>query len=55
MIQKLKEENKKLSKELNLLNKKETDKATKHINDVIDQYSEEFYKIKKDKNNDLER
>ena len=38
-------------KRFNLFNKKEIEKATKHINDEIDEYVEEFYimikKIKK--------
>ena len=36
----------------NLLNKKEIEKATKHINDEMDEYAEEFYKDKKDKEKD---
>ena len=35
-------------KGFNLVNKKEIDKATKHINDEMDEYAEEFYKTKKD-------
>lgn len=31
----------------NLFNKKEIDKATKHINNEIDEYAKEFYEIKK--------
>ena len=33
----------------NLFNKKEIEKATKHINEEMDEYAEEFYKDKKDK------
>lgn len=39
-------------KDFNLFNKKEVDKATKHINDEMDEYAEEFYKTKKDKEKD---
>lgn len=34
---------------LNLFNKKEVEKATKHINDEMDEYVEEFYNDEKDK------
>ena len=33
----------------NLFNKKAIEKVTKHINDEIDEYTEEFYNNKKDK------
>ena len=36
----------------NLFNKKEIEKATKHINDEMDEYAEEFYSDKKDKEKD---
>ena len=39
-------------KPLNLFNKKEIDEATKHINDEMDEYSEEFYNDEKDKEKD---
>lgn len=39
----------------NLFNKKEIEKATKHINDEMSEAAEKFYKTKKDKDNDLER
>ena len=42
-------------KEINRLekrNKKEIEKATKHINDEMDEYVEEFYYDKKDKEKD---
>ena len=39
-------------KGFNLFNKKEIEKATKHINDEMDEYAEEFYKTKKDKEKD---
>ena len=39
-------------KGFNLFNKKEIEKATKHINDKMDDYAEEFYKTKKDKEKD---
>lgn len=37
------------------LNKKEIDKATKHINNEMDEYAEEFYEIKKTKDDEIER
>lgn len=37
---------------LNLFNKKEVEKATKHINDEMDEYVEEFYNDEKDKEKD---
>ena len=56
------DENEKLKEErrfkgFNLFNKKEIEKATKHINDEMDEYAEEFYNDKKDKEKDdgLER
>ena len=39
-------------KGFNLFNKKEIEKATKHINDEMDEYAEEFYNEKKDKEKD---
>ena len=36
----------------NLFNKKEIEKATKHINDEMDEYVEDFYNDKTDKEND---
>ena len=39
-------------KEFNLFNKKEIEKATKHINDEMDEYAEDFYSDKKDKEKD---
>ena len=39
-------------KGFNLFNKKEIEEATKHINDEMDEYDEEFYNDKKDKEKD---
>ena len=39
-------------KGFNLYNKKELHKATKHINDEMDEYAEEFYQTKKEKEKD---
>ena len=39
-------------KGFNLFNKKEIEKATNHINDKMDEYAEEFYSNKKDKEKD---
>ena len=39
-------------KRFNLFNKKEIEKATKHINGEMDEVAEEFYKTKKDKEKD---
>ena len=39
-------------KGFNLFNKREIEKATKHINDEKDEYAEEFYSDKKDKEKD---
>ena len=39
-------------KSFNLFNKKEIEKATKHINDEMDEYTEEFYNNKKYKEKD---
>ena len=39
-------------KRFNLFNKKEIEKATKHINGKMDEVAEEFYKTKKDKEKD---
>ncbi len=47
---KRKEENR--FKGFNLFNKKEFEKATKHINDGMNEYAEEFYDDKKDKEKD---
>ena len=41
-------------KGFNLFNKKEIEKATKHINDEMDEYAEEFYNDKKEKEDDFE-
>lgn len=35
-------------RKFNLFNKKEIEKATKHINDEMNEAAEEFYKMKKD-------
>src|SRR5574344_1410857 len=48
----VKRKNEKLFKEFNLLNKKEIEKATKHLNNGMDEAAEEFYKTKKDKEKD---
>lgn len=40
------------NKRFNLFNKKEIEKATKHLNDEMDEAVEEFYKTKKDKEKD---
>lgn len=45
----------KSSRRLNLFNKNEIDKATKHINDEMDEYAKEFYETKKEKDNGFER
>ena len=39
----------------NLFNKREIEKATKHLNNEMDETTEEFYKHKKEKDNGLER
>ncbi|HIT10361.1 MAG TPA: plasmid recombination protein [Candidatus Onthousia faecigallinarum] len=39
----------------NLFNKREIEKATKHLNNEMDEATEEFYKHKKEKDNGLER
>ena len=39
-------------KGFNLFNKKEIEKATKHINDEMNEYAEDFYNDKGDKEND---
>ena len=41
-------------KGFNLFNKKEIEKAIKHINDEMDEYAEEFYNDKKDKEDGFE-
>lgn len=48
----VKRKNEKLFKGFNLLNKKEIEKATKHLNKKMDEAAEEFYKTKKDKEKD---
>ena len=52
MIQRLKKKEESRFKGFNLFNKKEVDKATKHINDEMDEYAEEFYETKKSKEKD---
>ena len=42
----------KLRKKFNLFNKKDIEKATKHLNDEMDEVAEEFYKTKKEKEKD---
>ena len=42
-------------KKFNLFNKKEIEKVTKHINDEMDEYAEEFYETTKSKDDELER
>ena len=42
----------KLFKGFNLFNKKEIEKATKHINDEMDEYAEKFYDNKREKEKD---
>ena len=37
---------------MNLFNKKEIEKASKHINDEMDEYAEDFYTNKEDKEKD---
>ena len=39
----------------NIFNKREIEKATRHINNELDEAAEEFYKPKKEKDNSLER
>ena len=41
------------NRRFNLFNKREIEKATKHLNDEMDEASEEFYKTKKDKDNNI--
>ena len=48
----VKRKSEKLFKGFNLFNKKEIDKSTKHINDEMYEYAEEFYNDKKDKEKD---
>ena len=43
---------KSIFKEFSLFNKKKIEKATKHINDEMDEYADEFYDDKKDKEKD---
>lgn len=52
MILKLKDKKKKDLKNFNLLNKKESEKATRNINNEMVEAAEEFYKTKKDKEKD---
>ena len=50
--ERLERQNKKIEnhkKQFNLFNKKEIEKATKHINDEMDESAEEFYETKKEK------
>ena len=49
---KVKRKEQRLFKGFNLFNKKEIEKATKHINDEMDEYAEEFYDEKRDKEKD---
>ncbi len=42
----------KVSSKLNLSNKKEIDKATKHLNNEMDEAAKEFYNTKKNKEKD---
>lgn len=42
-------------KGFNLFNKKEIEKSTKHINDEMEEYAEEFYNDKKKNSDELER
>ena len=51
----VKKKEEKMFKGFNLFNKKEIDKATKHINDEMDESSEDFYENKKSKDDELER
>lgn len=39
----------------NIFNKREIEKATRHINNELDEAAEEFYKPKKEKDNSFER
>jgi TRAP-type C4-dicarboxylate transport system substrate-binding protein len=48
----VKRKNEKSFKEFNLFNKGEFEKATKHINDEMDEYAEDFYQTKKGKEKD---
>ena len=48
----VKRKNEKSFKGFNIFNKKEIEKATKHLNDEMDEAAEEFYKTKKDKEKD---
>ena len=41
------------NRRFNLFNKKEREKATKHLNTEMDEAAEEFYKTKKDKDNNI--
>ena len=41
------------NRRFNLFNKREIEKATKHINDEMDEYAEEFYNNKKEKDDGL--
>lgn len=44
--------NQEFIKKHNLFNKREIEKATKHLTDEMDEAAEEFYKTKKDKEKD---
>lgn len=48
----IKKKEQSIFKGFNLFNKKEIEKATKHINDGMDEYAEEFYVNKRDKEKD---
>lgn len=48
----IKKKEQSIFKGFNLFNKKEIEKATKHINDEMDEYAEEFYVNKRDKEKD---
>lgn len=41
------------NRRFNLFNKREIEKTTKHLNDEMDEAAEEFYKTKKDKDNNI--
>ena len=54
-VKKRKQKEMESRRRFNLFNKKEIDKSTKQINAEMEKATEEFYKTKKDKDNDLER
>ena len=41
------------NRRFNLFNKREIEKTTKHLNDEMYEATEEFYKTKKDKDNNI--